>query len=109
MIFAIISLILGALLGYFCNITIPAEYSKLFSVALLAGLDAVFGGLKAVTLKTFDNVNFVSGFFVNILLAALLIYIGDNLSIDLYYVALFVFGLRIFKNMSFLRHYMIKK
>ncbi|WP_196594413.1 small basic family protein [Pectinatus sottacetonis] len=109
MIFAIISLVAGALVGYFCNITIPVEYSKLFSVALLAGFDAVFGGLKAISLRTFDNVNFLSGFFANALLAVLLVYVGDNLSIDLYYVALLAFGLRIFKNLSYLRHWLIKK
>ncbi len=109
MIFVVLSLIAGALVGYFCNITIPVEYSKLFSVALLAGFDAVFGALKAVWLNTFDNVNFLSGFFSNTLLAALLVYVGDNLSIDLYYVALFVFGLRIFKNLSYIRHCLIKK
>ncbi|WP_182188282.1 small basic family protein [Pectinatus frisingensis] len=109
MIYAIASLVIGALVGYFCNITIPVEYSKLFSVALLAGFDAVFGALKAIFLKTFDNLNFLTGFFSNTLLAALLVYLGDNLSIDLYYVALFVFGLRIFKNLSYLRHCLIKK
>lgn len=109
MIFAVISLIAGAAVGYFCNITIPGEYGKLFSVALLSGFDAVFGGLKAVSLGVFDNANFLLGFFLNTVLAVLMVFIGDNLSIELYYVALFVFALRIFKNLSYLRHHLIKK
>ncbi|TCS80867.1 small basic family protein [Pectinatus cerevisiiphilus] len=109
MIFAIISLIIGAIVGYFCNVTIPGEYSKLFSVALLAGFDAVFGGLKAVFIDTFDNINFLLGFFLNTILAVLMVFLGDNLSIELYYVVLFVFALRIFKNLSYLRHRLIKK
>lgn len=109
MIFAIISLILGAVVGYLCDITVPSEYGRLFSVALLVGFDAVFGGLKATCLNTFDNTNFLLGFFLNTILAVIMVFIGDKLSIELYYVILFVFALRIFKNLSYLRHHFIKK
>ncbi|MDQ0203485.1 small basic family protein [Pectinatus haikarae] len=109
MIFAVLSLTAGAIVGYLCNVTIPGEYSKLFSVALLAGFDAIFGGLKAVSLNNFDNTNFLLGFFLNTILAVFMVFIGDNLSIELYYVVLFVFALRIFKNLSYLRHHLIRK
>lgn len=106
---SIIGLMLGLLLGYFVPVTIPVAYSKLFSVILLAMIDSVFGGLRASLEKTFDDIVFVSGFFTNGILAASLVYIGDHLGIDLYYVALLAFGLRIFQNLAILRREILRR
>lgn len=105
----IIGLILGLILGTLCPILIPIAYSKLFSVAILASLDAIFGGLRAAANNKFENVVFITGFFSNALMATLLVYIGDRLGIDLYYVALLAFGFRIFKNLASLRRHYIRK
>ena len=91
----LISLVIGLFIGYNSPIVIPLAYSKLFSVALVAALDAAFGGLRAATSERFDKHVFVTGFFSNTLLAAALVFIGDRLGIDLYYVALLAFGFRI--------------
>ena len=104
----LVSLAIGLGVGYFCPIVIPIAYSKLFSVALVAALDAPFGGLRAAATERFDNRVFVTGFFFNTLLAAALVFIGDRLGIDLYYVALLAFGFRIFKNLAILRRYLLK-
>jgi Uncharacterized conserved protein (small basic protein) len=109
MILAVMGLALGIILGIICPVSIPQAYAKLFSVALLASLDSVFGGLRAAAEEKFDNTVFISGFFTNALLAALLVYIGDRLGIDLYYVALLAFGLRIFQNLAIIRRYFLKK
>ncbi len=109
MLFPAIGLIIGLLIGLYSPITIPVEYAKLLSVALLAALDSVFGGLRATMEEKFDNTVFISGFFTNALLAAGLAYVGDRLGIDLYYVALLAFGLRIFQNLAIIRHYFLKK
>jgi small basic protein len=42
-------------------------------------------------------------------MAAFLVYVGDRLGIDLYYVALLAFGLRIFNNLGFIRQHLLKK
>ena len=78
-------------------------------IALLAALDAVFGGLRAAADEKFDNEVFVSGFFSNALMAALLVFVGDRLGIDLYYVALLTFGFRIFQNLAILRRHLLRK
>ena len=41
--------------------------------------------------------------------AAFLVFVGDRLGIDLYYVALLTFGFRIFKNLAILRRHLLKK
>lgn len=105
----IIGLIIGVLIGTVCPISIPAEYAKFMSVALLASLDSVFGGLRAGIEEKFDNTVFITGFFTNALLAAGLVYIGERLGIDLYYVALLAFGLRVFQNLAIIRRYFLKK
>ena len=105
----LVSLALGLLIGYVSPIVIPLAYSKLFSVALVAALDAAFGGLRAAVAERFDKHVFVTGFFSNTLLAAALVFIGDRLGIDLYYVALLAFGLRVFQNLAILRRHFFEK
>lgn len=102
-------LIIGLLIGLAFPISIPLEYAKFMSVALLASLDSVFGGLRAGIEEKFDNTVFITGFFTNALLAAGLVYIGERLGIDLYYVALLAFGLRVFQNLAIIRRYFLKK
>lgn len=105
----LVGLIVGILLGAFFPVSIPVEYAKFMSVALLASLDSVFGGLRAGAEEKFDNTVFVTGFFTNALMAAGLVYIGEGLGIDLYYVALLAFGLRIFQNLAIIRRYFLRK
>ena len=104
----IVSVLLGLVIGYSSPLVIPVAYSKIFSVALVAALDAAFGGLRAVVSERFDKRVFVTGFFSNTLLAAALVFIGDRLGIDLYYVALLAFGFRMFKNRAMLRRYLLR-
>lgn len=108
MIYAIVGLLLGLGLGAVCPLVIPLAYSKLSSVALLASLDSVFGGYRAVLEDKFENIIFISGFFVNAMLAAALVFVGDHLGIDLYYVALLAFGQRIFQNLAIIRRFFLK-
>lgn len=106
---AILGLVLGIILGSIFPWSIPAAYAKLFSIALLASLDSVFGGIRAAGEGNFDDRIFISGFFSNALLAAFLVYVGEHLGIDLYYVALLALGFRIFNNLGRIRQYLLKK
>lgn len=105
----IVGLVIGILIGLLFPVSIPMEYAKFMSVALLASLDSVFGGLRAGAEETFDNTVFITGFFTNALMAAGLVYVGERLGIDLYYVALLAFGLRIFQNLAIIRRYFLRK
>lgn len=105
----VFAVLVGIVIGLLFPISLPAEYGKFMAVALLASLDSVFGGLRAGLEEKFDNTIFISGFFVNALLAVVLVFIGDRLGIDLYYVASLAFGLRIFQNLAIIRRYFLKK
>jgi small basic protein len=79
------------------------------SIAILACLDSVFGGVKANLEGNFNVKIFLSGFFGNSLLAALLAYIGDRLGVPLYYAAIFTFGSRLFDNFASIRRLILFK
>ena len=109
MILPIIGVLIGVAIGLLFPLSMPVEYSKYLAVALLASLDSVFGGLRSALEEKFDNAVFISGFFVNALLAVVLVFVGDRLGIDLYYVASLAFGLRIFQNLAIIRRFFLKK
>ena len=101
-------LIFGVIAGCLFPLDLTGEYTKLFSVVLLVALDSVFGGLRAAVNEHFSDTVFITGFLTNALFAAFLVFVGDRLGIDLYYVALLVFGFRIFKNLAELRRHWLK-
>lgn len=109
MMLPIFAVLTGIVIGLLFPYSLPAEYGKFLAVALLASLDSVFGSMRSGMEEKFDNAIFISGFFVNALLAVLLVFIGDRLGIDLYYVASLAFGLRIFQNLAIIRRYFLKK
>ncbi|WP_425807063.1 small basic family protein [Desulfitobacterium sp. Sab5] len=105
----ILGLILGLAIGWFSPFTVPVEYSKYLSVAILAALDSVLGGLRAAQEEHFDSTVFLTGFFTNILLAGLLAYIGDRIGVDLYLAAVVAFGVRLFNNLAIIRRHILRK
>ena len=109
MMLPIIGVLLGIAIGLLFPLSMPVEYGKFMAVALLASLDSVFGGLRSALEEKFDNAVFISGFFVDALLAVVLVFVGDRLGIDLYYVASLAFGLRIFQNLAIIRRFFLKK
>lgn len=105
----VIGLIIGIILGYFLNINIPDTYSLYIPVAILAAMDTVFGGARASLEKKFDSEMFISGFFGNIVIAAILTYLGEKLNIPMYLAAVVVFGGRLFNNFAAIRRLLIEK
>lgn len=104
----IIGLIIGLLLGIFLPLKLPIAYSSYMSVAILACLDSVFGGIRASLENKFDTDIFISGFFGNAILAAGLAYLGDRLNVPIYLAAVIVFGGRIFQNFAVMRREIIE-
>ena len=52
---------------------------------------------------------FVSGFFVNAILAMLLTFLGQKLNVDIYLAAIIVFIGRMFNNLGIIRRYCLAK
>lgn len=105
----LLGLMIGLLLGSAITFQIPPVYVKYMSIAVLASLDSVLGGVRSVLEDRFDSTVLLTGFFANALFAALLAYMGDRLGVDLYYAAVFVFGVRLFQNLASIRHILLNK
>lgn len=107
-----ISIIIGCLIGALIGVNAPVisyTYSSYLSIAIIAALDTVFGGIASVIKKNFDLKIFLSGFFGNAILSMLLTYLGEKLNVDIYLAAIFVFVWRMFNNLGIIRRYYIDK
>jgi small basic protein len=102
-------LVIGVIIGLLTDIRIPPEYSNYLSIAILAALDTLFGGIRAQLQNIYDEKVFVSGFFFNIILAATLAFLGVHLGVDLYLAAVFAFGVRLFQNIAVIRRILLTK
>jgi len=109
MLIAIFGILIGVLLGLY----IPFEFSTIsslyISVGILAAIDSIVGALRASIEGKFDGVIFISGFFVNAILAVALSFLGDKLGVPIYYAAIFVFGTRLFNNIGIIRRHTIDR
>lgn len=98
--------IIALLVGFFAVYWLPAlpsVWAGYIAICILAGADALIGGLRARLEKRFDEAVFVTGFFANMLIAALLCYVGDKLDVDLYLAVTVALGIRIFTNLGRIR------
>lgn len=109
MFFALIGILIGAVIGFLLPYTYNTAYSLYISVAILACLDSVFGGIRANLQNKFSIRIFITGFFGNAILAAFLAYMGDRLGVPLYYAAIFTFGSRLFDNFAAIRRLLLFK
>jgi small basic protein len=107
------SLVAGFAIGMYVldhsHVAVPAEYAVYLSVAALAGLDTVFGGIRAGIEGRFQNDIFASGFLLNTLLAAGLAWLGNRIGVSLALVAVISLGQRVFLNLSLIRRYYLNK
>lgn len=109
MVFLIFGTLFGVLVALYMPYHIPAIASKYVAVAILAGLDSIFGGIASSLKNNFKIKIFITGFFGNAFIAALLTYIGGFLDVDLQVAVVVVFGTRLFHNFAEIRRYILNK
>jgi small basic protein len=105
----LIFLVIGISLGLLTDFRIPEVYENYLSIAVLAAFDTLIGGIRSHLEKKFDEKVFVTGFFANVSLAALLAFVGVQLGIDLYLAAVFAFGVRLFQNIAVIRRLLLDR
>lgn len=105
----LVGILIGILVGLLVPVKLPVEMSAYMSIAILAALDSVFGGLRAMMEDHFQLDVFLTGFFGNALLAAGLAYVGDRLNVPIYLAAIFAFGTRLFQNFAAIRRHLLEK
>lgn len=107
---AILGLVLGVVAGLLIEPTVPLWAQPYLPIAVVAALDAVFGGVRAVLEQVFDDKVFVVSFVANVVVAALIVYLGDQLGVgaQLSTGVVVVFGIRIFSNAAAIRRHVFK-
>ena len=101
--FAVLGLIVGALIALLLRPTVPADMTRYVAMGMVAAVDASFGGIRAYLERTFNDRVFVLAFVSNAGVAAALVWLGDQLSVDLTTAVVVVFGVRIFQNLAAVR------
>ena len=105
----LLALVLGFLAGKTLSFPLHPSMATYLSIATLATLDSTLGGIKGVLEENYDGLILMTGFFVNGAISAFMVFMGDWIGVDLYYVAIFVFGLRIFQNLAVVRRILINR
>jgi small basic protein len=105
-----IGLLFGILAGLLVDVEVPFALQPYLPIAVVAALDAVFGGLRAVMDGVFNDKVFVVSFVANVLIAAFIVFLGDQLGVgsQLSTAVIVVFGIRIFTNVATIRRHVFR-
>jgi small basic protein len=102
-----LGLLVGIIVGLMLQPEVPLWLEPYLPIAVVAALDAVFGALRAFLDGIFDDKVFVISFISNVLIAALIVYLGDKLGVggQLSTGVIVVLGIRIFSNVAAIRRH----
>ncbi|HEX3003289.1 MAG: small basic family protein [Angustibacter sp.] len=105
-----LGLVVGVVLGFVLHPTVPVWMQPYLPIAVVAALDAVFGGLRALLDGIFDDKVFVVSFLSNVFVAAFIVYLGDQLGVgsQLSTGVVVVLGIRIFSNVAAIRRHLFR-
>ncbi len=105
---AVLGLVLGIVLGLVLRPDVPLFLEPYLPIAVVAALDAVFGGLRAYLDGIFDDKVFVVSFASNVVIAAGIVFMGDKLGVggQLSTGVIVVLGIRIFANVAAIRRHL---
>jgi small basic protein len=105
-----LGLIGGILIGLFLPTDVPLWLQPYLPIAVVAALDAVFGAVRAVLDGIFNDKVFVVSFLANVVVAAFIVFLGDQLGVgsQLSTGVIVVLGVRIFSNVASIRRHLFK-
>jgi small basic protein len=103
-----LGLVIGVVIGIVLHPTVPDGLQPYLPIAVVAALDAVFGAVRAQLDGIFDDRVFVISFVSNVLVAGLVVFLGDQLGVggQLSTGVVVVLGIRIFTNAAAIRRHL---
>jgi len=106
---AILGLILGIVVGLVLRPSLPAAMAPYLPIMLVAAMDALFGAARAYLEGIFSDRVFVVSFISNVLIAATIVWVGDQIGVgtELSTAVIVVLGIRIFTNSAAIRRALI--
>ncbi len=105
--YALIGLLIGAVLALVFQPTISPEQSRFLALLVIAALDSAFGGVRSMLEQTFSDRVFAVSFLTNAALAVGIVWIGDQLGVNFVTAVAVVFGIRIFQNLAAIRRHVL--
>jgi Uncharacterized conserved protein (small basic protein) len=107
---AVLGLIAGVVIGFLVDPTVPVWLQPFLPVAVVAGLDALFGAARAWLEGVFSDRVFIMSFFWNVVVACLLVFLGAQLGVGsaMTTAVVVVLGIRIFSNTASIRRLIFK-
>ncbi|MET0740912.1 MAG: small basic family protein [Candidatus Nanopelagicales bacterium] len=107
---AALGLLVGIVVGVLVQPSVPESLQPYLPIAVVAALDAVFGALRAILDGVFSDRVFVVSFVSNVLVAALIVFLGDQLGVgaQLSTGVIVVLTVRIFANAAAIRRRLFK-
>ncbi len=105
-----IGLVGGIIVGLLVHPDVPLGLQPYLPIAIIAALDAVFGAVRAVLDGNFNDKVFVVSFLANVVVAAFIVYLGDQLGVgaQLSTGVVVVLGVRIFSNVASIRRHLFR-
>lgn len=105
---ALLGLLVGVVVGLVVQPDVPLSLEPYLPIAVVAALDAVFGGFRAFLDGIFDDKVFVVSFISNVVIAAAIVWVGDQLGVggQLSTGVIVVLGIRIFSNVAAIRRHL---
>jgi small basic protein len=102
-----LGLLIGLVAGLVLHPAVPLAVQPYLPIAVIAALDAVFGGVRAILDGIFNDKVFVVSFLSNVLVAAFIVFLGDQLGVgsQLSTGVVVVLGIRIFSNVASIRRH----
>ena len=100
-----IGLLIGVVLGIVLEPSVPLWLQPYLPIAVVAALDAVFGAFRALLEGVFEDRVFVVSFLSNVVVAAFIVFLGDQLGVgsQLSTGVVVVLAARIFSNLAAIR------
>jgi len=103
-----LGLVIGIIAGVLMQPEVPLWLQPYLPIAVIAALDAVFGAVRAVLDGIFNDKVFVISFLSNVVVAAFIVFLGDQLGVgsQLSTGVVVVLGVRIFSNVASIRRHL---
>jgi small basic protein len=101
----LLGLLAGILVGLLLEPAIPVFLQPYLPIAIVAAMDALFGGFRAYLEGNFSDKVFAISFVSNVLIAAAIVFVGDQIGVgaQLSTAVVVVLGIRIFTNAAAIR------
>jgi small basic protein len=106
----ILGLLVGLAAGLLLHPGVPLALQPYLPIAVIAAMDAIFGGVRAVLDGIFNDKVFVVSFLSNVVVAAFIVFLGDQLGVgsQLSTGVVVVLGIRIFSNVASIRRHLFR-